>query len=64
MTLKLRRYSLSSPRRSLRDLSSALIPGGGYTGIASQGFVHRLMNHGEKQYSDGKGNHINGLEGF
>jgi len=22
------------------------------------------MNHGEKQYSDGKGNHINGLEGF
>ena len=22
------------------------------------------MNHGEHQYSDGKGNHINGLEGF
>jgi hypothetical protein len=22
------------------------------------------LNHGEKQYSDGKGNHINGLEGF
>ena len=35
-----------------------------YTGIASRGFVHRLVNHGEKQYSDGKGNHINGLEGF
>jgi hypothetical protein len=34
------------------------------TGIASQGFVHLLVNHGEKQYSDGKGNHINGLEGF
>jgi transposase-like protein len=36
----------------------------GYTGIASRGYVHRLVNHGEKQYSDGKGNHINGLEGF
>jgi len=35
-----------------------------YTGIASRGFVHRLVNHGEGQYSDGKGNHINGLEGF
>jgi len=34
------------------------------TGIASRGFVHRLVNHGERQYSDGKGNHINGLEGF
>jgi transposase len=35
-----------------------------YTGIASRGYVHRLVNHGENQYSDGKGNHINGLEGF
>jgi transposase len=35
-----------------------------YTGIASRGFVHRLVNHGENRYSDGKGNHINGLEGF
>jgi transposase-like protein len=35
-----------------------------YTGIASRGYVHRLVNHGEHQYSDGKGNHINGLEGF
>jgi len=35
-----------------------------YTGIASRGFVHRLVNHGERQYSDGKGSHINGLEGF
>jgi transposase-like protein len=35
-----------------------------YTGIASRGYVHRLVNHGEKQYSDRKGNHINGLEGF
>jgi len=35
-----------------------------YTGIAAQGYVHRLVNHGERQYSDGKGNHINGLEGF
>jgi transposase-like protein len=35
-----------------------------YTGIASNGFVHRMVNHGEREYSDGKGNHINGLEGF
>ena len=35
-----------------------------YTGIASKGFVHRMINHGERVYSDGKGNHINGLEGF
>jgi transposase len=35
-----------------------------YTGIAARGYVHRLVNHSERQYSDGKGNHINGLEGF
>jgi len=35
-----------------------------YTGIAARGYVHCLVNHGERQYSDGKGNHINGLEGF
>jgi len=36
----------------------------GYTGIAAKGYVHRLVKHGEGEYSDGKGNHINGLEGF
>ena len=36
----------------------------GYTGIAAKGYVHRLVNHGEGEYSDGNGNHINGLEGF
>ena len=36
----------------------------GYTGIAAKGYVHRLVKHGEEEYSDGKGNHINGLEGF
>lgn len=35
-----------------------------YTGIAAKGYVHRLVNHGEGKYSDGKGNHINGMEGF
>jgi transposase len=35
-----------------------------YTGITARGYVHRLINYGEKQYSDEKGNHINGLEGF
>lgn len=36
----------------------------GYTGIATKGYLHRLVNHGKGEYSDGKGNHINGLEGF
>ena len=36
----------------------------GYTGLAAKGYVHRLVNHGQKEYSDKKGSHINGLEGF
>lgn len=36
----------------------------GYTGIAAKGYVHRLVEHGKNEYSDKKGNHINGLEGF
>jgi len=36
----------------------------GYTGIAAKGYVHRLVKHEKFEYSDGKGNHINGLEGF
>jgi transposase len=35
-----------------------------YTGIAARGYVHRLVHHGEGVYSDRRGNHINGLEGF
>lgn len=35
-----------------------------YTGIAAKGYVHRLVEHGKGEYSDNKGNHINGLEGF
>jgi len=35
-----------------------------YTGLAAKGYVHRLVNHSKKEYSDKKGNHINGLEGF
>ena len=35
-----------------------------YTGIAAKGYVHRLVKHGKNEYSDKKGNHINGLEGF
>ena len=35
-----------------------------YTGIAANGYVHRLVKHHKGQYSDEKGNHINGLEGF
>ncbi len=33
----------------------------GYTGIAAKGYVHRLVRHKEEEYSDRKGNHINGL---
>lgn len=36
----------------------------GYTGIAAKGYVHRLVKHSEGEYSDKRGNHINGLEGF
>lgn len=36
----------------------------GYTGIATKGYVHRLVKHEKKEYSDMKGHHINGLEGF
>ena len=35
-----------------------------YTGVAARGYVHRLVHHGEGSYSDRRGNHINGLEGF
>lgn len=35
-----------------------------YTGVAARGYVHRLVNHDQQEFSDGKGNHINGLEGF
>lgn len=35
-----------------------------YTGIATKGYVHRLVDHGREQYSDKRGGHINGLEGF
>ncbi len=36
----------------------------GYTGIATKGYLHRLVNHSKGEYSDRAGNHINGLEGF
>ena len=35
-----------------------------YTGIAANGYVHHLVKHHKGEYSGGKGNHINGLEGF
>lgn len=36
----------------------------GYTGIAGHGYVHRMVKHSDGEFSDGKGTHINGLEGF
>lgn len=35
-----------------------------YTGVAARGYVHRMVRHDKRVYSDNKGNHINGLEGF
>ena len=35
-----------------------------YTGVAARGYVHRLVKHDQQEFSDGQGNHINGLEGF
>jgi hypothetical protein len=58
-------YGLSDPdpeRQANDKISSDIWKA--YTGIAARGYVHRLVNHDERQYSDGKGNHINGLEGF
>jgi transposase-like protein len=34
-----------------------------YTGLAARGYVHRTVEHSQKEYVKGK-NHINGLEGF
>ena len=34
-----------------------------YTGLATRGYVHRTVEHGEFEYARGT-NHINGLEGF
>lgn len=34
-----------------------------YTGLATRGYVHRTVEHAQKEYAIGK-NHINGLEGF
>jgi len=34
-----------------------------YTGVAAGGYVHRFVDHSQR-FSDGQGNHINGLEGF
>ena len=36
----------------------------GYTGIAAKGYVHRLVEHTKGEFSDTRGTHINGLEGF
>lgn len=34
-----------------------------YTGVAARGYVHRLVDHSQT-FSDRRGSHINGLEGF
>ncbi len=35
-----------------------------YTGIAARGYVHRLVEHSQGEFSDRHGTHTNGLEGF
>jgi hypothetical protein len=61
---KLEPFNHSSPKKYQLVLFICSDTWKAYTGIAARGYVHRLVNHGERQYSDGKGNHINGLEGF
>ena len=34
-----------------------------YTGVAAGGYVHRLVDHSQA-FSDRRGSHVNGLEGF
>ena len=36
----------------------------GYTGIATKGYVHRLVEYNKGEFSNKKGTHINSLEGF
>ena len=36
----------------------------GYTGLAAKGYVHRIVDHSQKEYSQKNGRHINSLEGF
>jgi transposase len=36
---------------------------GKYTGLATRGYVHRMINH-QQRFSDRRGGHINGMEGF
>ena len=35
-----------------------------YTGIAANGYVHRLVQHDQGEFRSRQGTHINGLEGF
>lgn len=35
-----------------------------YTGLAAKGYVHRLVDHRNQEYSDKRGSHINSLEYF
>ena len=35
-----------------------------YTGLAAKGYVHRIVDHSQKEYSNKNGRHINSLEGF
>ena len=41
-----------------------MIPGESYTGVATNGYVHRLVKHQVGEYGEGDENHINELEGF
>lgn len=63
MTSRLGSFKHSSLARSRQDLSSVMTPGGD-TWLSHLEVFHRLVNHGEKQYSDENGNHINRLKEF
>jgi len=35
-----------------------------YTGATAKGYVHRLVRHGQQEYVESQGNHIDESEGF
>ena len=53
--------------RGHADINSVLHTDGwrGYDGLVDVGFEkHFRVNHGNDEFSDGKGNHVNGIESF
>ena len=60
-------FSLQAIIRGRADIKSVIHTDGwaGYDGLVDLGFEkHFRVNHGENEFSDYDGNHINGIESF